>query len=57
MTIAHDTKDPLAYFEFEFWYKDLNPSNSDGAFSGINLITKDVTGKNYESHQTVISHF
>ena len=45
MTIEHDLTDPSSYFEFEFWYLDVEPEDEDYAVKGINLVTKDVFGK------------
>jgi len=43
MTIEHDLEASSNYFEFEFWYLDVDVSDTDYAVKGINLVTKDVT--------------
>ena len=50
MTIEHDLETSSNYFEFEFWYLDVDVSDTDYAVKGINLVTKDVTGKSIANH-------
>lgn len=45
MTIVHDMNDLEGRFTFEFWILDRKPEDSENSFEGINLVTKDVTGK------------
>lgn len=47
----------FADFIFEFWFKDQEPEDLDGAkFEGINIVTKDVTGRYFSIHFVVLNN-
>ena len=57
ITIEHDPVETFADFIFEFWFKDQKPEDLDGAkFEGINIVTKDVTGKCFSIHFIVLNN-